>query len=247
MNYIKKTLLPFIILGAFIPYGISQNENIEKKKTSIKPYYNVEANFGVSTCNEMEANNNTIEAKLAYQTLVCGASFSGGIELAHYFKVGLGLGYFYYKQNDKRYPYGIAYLPNSMTTHGIPLFLYLRSDFLNKKISPYLDFKIGNNFLVTKETLDRITSFNPFTGIFETTKVPGDFKLKNGLFLSSNIGVAFKTSSIATINVSVGYRYISRNYDMPYSIVAISDNPKYAKTGNVTVDHQFLVSAGVSF
>jgi hypothetical protein len=143
MNHIKQILLPLICLWTFIPCGISQNEK------PIKPFYTVEANFGISICNELIAfNNNIIKSKLSYQTLVYGANFAAGIELTHYLKTGLGLGYFYYQQSDKRYPYGIAYLPNSMTTHGIPLFLYLRSDFLDRKISPYVDFKIGNNFLL---------------------------------------------------------------------------------------------------
>jgi len=243
MNYIKKTILPFLLLWAFIPYGISQNE-----KSSFKPFYHVEANFGISTCIEREYINKIFESKLAYQTLVYGANFAGGIEFTHYFKAGLGLGYLYYKQNDKRYPYSIIFLPNSMTTHGIPLFLYLRSDFLDRKISPFVDIKIGNNFLITKETLDVIT----FGTMFESIEIPEIFKLKNGLFLSSNIGVSFKTNSVTTLNVSLGYRFVSRNYDMTYFIGTnnngqISYDIRYVNLGNFTVDHQFVINLGVSF
>jgi hypothetical protein len=257
-NYSTPKMLLTIIFSLFtlIPNGVSQNENLNKKKSSIKPFYLVEANFGISTCNKREYNSSihTFEARLAYQTLVYGANFAGGIELAHYFKAGLGLSYFYYKQKDTRYPYPSSpvYIPNSMTTHGIPLFLYLRSDFLDRKISPYMDIKIGNNFLITKETID----FNP-SGFFErefSIEDFGNFKLKNGLFFASNIGIAFKTNCKTTINLSTGYRCISRNYDMPYNVgpffpdtySGIPD-PKYVKTGYITIDHQFVLSMGVSF
>ncbi|MCL2290371.1 MAG: hypothetical protein FWC34_06670 [Bacteroidetes bacterium] len=248
MNYINKTLLSFICLWIFVPCGISQN-NPEKKKSSIKPFYSVEVNFGISTCKEVDyttysyhifiANGN---AKLAYQTLVYGASFVGGIELAHYFKVGLGLGYLYYKQNDNRIPYSYQLLPNSIITHGLPLFLYLRSDFLDKKISPYMDLKIGNNFLITKETLDLYDAM-----VMLLVDDYGEFRLKNGLFLASNIGMAFKIKTKSIINVSVGYRYISRSYDMLYYIDPIFDKQEYQKTEFITVDHQFLLNVGISF
>ena len=245
-------LITVVILFALISNGICQNENLDKKKFPIKPYYAVEANFGISTFNEREfsASNETLESKLAYQTLVYGVNFVGGIELAHYFKAGLGIGYFYYKQKDKRYPYSVIYLPNTMTTHGIPLFVYLRSDFLDRKISPYMDIKIGNNFLITKETIDYCTFNYPYTfEIVPLIENIGKFKFKSGLFLAPHIGVAFKTNGKATINVSAGYQYISRNYDIPYGIGIVSPDMeiKYAKTGNITADHQFLLGVGVSF
>ena len=250
-NYstLKMLLTVVFCLFVWIPSGICQNESPAQKKLSIKPYYAVEANFGISIFNEREysASNETLESKLAYQTLVYGANFVGGVELTHYFKVGLGIGYFYYKQKDKRYPYSAFYIPNSMTTHGIPLFLYLRSDFLDRKISPYVDIKIGNNFLITKETID--FSIINFPAIMPVVENIGTYKLRNGLFLAPHIGVAFKTNSKATIDVSIGYQYVSRNYDMPYSVGKVSPDMeiKYAKTGNITADHQFLLGVGVSF
>jgi len=110
-----------------------------------------------------------------------------------------------------------------------------------------MDLKIGNNFLITKETIDYGVSDFPIEPLMENF---GTFKLKNGLFLASNIGIAFKTNSKATINLSIGYQYVSRNYDMPYDGVSdIFPNAeiKYAKTGNITADHQFLLGVGVSF
>ena len=235
-----------LILFALALNGICQNS--EKKNLPIKPYYAIEANFGISAMNKREfVSERVFESKFSYQTLVYGVNFVGGIELTHYFKVGLGIGYFYYKQQDQRTPYSVIHLPNSMTTHGIPLFVYLRSDFLDRKISPYMDIKIGNNFLITKETIDYGVFNHPVLPFIENF---GTFKLKNGLFLASKIGVAFKTNSKATINVSVGYQYVSRTYDMPYggaTPIIPNDKIKYAKTGNITVDHQFLLGVGVSF
>jgi hypothetical protein len=106
-----------------------------------------------------------------------------------------------------------------------------------------MDLKIGSNFLITKETIDYGVLNHPIVPLVENF---GTFKLKNGLFLASNIGVAFKTNSKATINLSLGYQYVSRNYDMPYSGDFISPYAKdaeikYAKTGNITADHQFLL------
>jgi len=46
--------------------------------------------------------------------------------------------------------------------------------------------------------------------------------------------------------VSVGYRYISRNFEIPSYHLA-SDKLEYYKTGSITVDHQFLLNVGVSF
>ena len=231
----------------WIPNGICQKESSGKKNSSVKPYYAVEANLGISTAYENKSLTlSEMESNLACKTIAFGTNFVGGIELAHYFKVGLGLGYFYYKQHDKRLPYLTFYMPCSMTTHGIPLFVYLRSDFLDRKISPYMDIKIGNNFLITKETIDYGGSLHP--PIKPLIENLGTFKLKNGLFLASNIGVAFKTDRKVTVNLYIGYQYVSRNYDVSYGVDGPNDtNIEYAKTGNITVDHQFLLGVGVSF
>jgi len=262
MSYIKKTLLLFIILWIFHPCGIAQSESSEKKKLSLKPFYTVEANFGISTCMDVKysySHSNIIymvkedaTAKLKYKTLVYGISFVGGIEFAHFFKAGLGLGYLYYKQRDYSLPHVLHYwlpetYPYGRTTHGIPLFLNLRSDFLDKKTTPFLEFKIGNNFLVTKET---VYVYNK-DGYLSVSNY-GKFRLKNGLFLATNLGIAFKTCSKAVINLSVGYRLLSRDSEMQFidKYDVNSKNPfkmKYSKTGYTIADHQFIVNFGVSF
>ena len=217
MNHIKKLFLLIICLWAFVSHGIGQNENFGKKNSTIRHFYYVAANFGISTTSERNYGpiiyNQDKDVKLSYRTLVYGVDFSGGIELKHYFKVGLGLGYFYYKQDDKREPDGPhphsrrPYIyPNFITTHAIPLFLFIRSDFLDKKVSPYIDLRVGNNFLITKETVDLIDR----TGFLVVTEY-GKFRLKNGLFLASNIGVAFKMESRGTLNLSIGYFCINNS------------------------------------
>jgi len=247
-NILKPKLLLFISLFAFISVGVSQNENFNKKKKSIKPFYSIDANIGISTCMDAYYLSSIHgygfqkkDAKLSYKSMVYGVNFAGGIELAHYLKVGLGLGYLFYKQTDNGFPFNYIVIPNSATTHGLPLFLYFRSDFLDKKTSPYLDFKIGNNFLVTKETVDIIL----YDG--SVARDIGNFKLKNGLFLVSNIGVAFKVKNKTTLNLSVGYRYVSRGHDYLHSLLSLSGKEEYRKTGYITADHQFIVSFGVSF
>jgi len=263
MNHIKKIPLLIICLWAFIPYGISQNENPNKKDATIKPFYSVTANFGASTTSEIKYRIRNFwsrpyleieddNAKLSYKTLVYGADFSGGIELKHYFKVGLGLGYFYYKQDDNGAPYNGTYpyhywyrpdiFPYFTTTHGIPLFLFIRSDFLDKKTSPYVDLKIGNNFLITKEAV-YLTNYEGLIAGYD-----GEFRLKNGLFLAANIGIASKMKPKGTLNVSLGYRYVSRNYDLKTNPFAWPyEGIEYKKTGYITVDHQFVLNLGVSF
>jgi len=240
-NYFLKSKLSLTLIFSLfvcIPFGLSQNKNPNKKK----PFYAVEANFGVSTYKERAYTIHSYgvqfkDEMLSYPAFVYGTNFSAGIELTHYFKVGLGLGYLYYKQKDNRLPYHFSIIPDSMTTHGIPLFLYLRSDFLDKKISPYIDFKIGNNFLITKESAI-IFDYYVRSGF-------GEFRLKNGLFLSSNFGIAFKTKHKTTMNVSVGYRYVSREHDFLSPVEARVRG--YIRTGYITADHQFVINLGVSF
>ena len=254
MKKVKKIVLLFFCLWAIIPNGMSQSIADLDKKTSFKSFYLIEANFGISTKEEMSWTEyqfyqfyiNDDNAKLSYKTLVYGASFIKGVELQHYFKAGLGLSYSYYKQKDKTVPYfsnNIIY-PNSIITHKIPLFLYLRSDFFDKKVSPYIDFKIGNNFLYMKESVDIIET----DGCFVASEY-GKFRLKNGLFFASNIGVCLEIDSKTALNISAGYQYVSRSYDL-FDYVPLYLNKKgdkYIKTGYIVVDHQFLLNVGVSF
>ena len=85
-----KILLAIVfILFAWIPNGTCQ-KNPDKKKSFLKPFYTMEANFGISTCMERGfiTSDKGFEPKLCYQTLVYGANFMVGIELTHYFKAG---------------------------------------------------------------------------------------------------------------------------------------------------------------
>jgi hypothetical protein len=260
MNYLKKLFLFFVILWAVVLPALSQKENPNKKRPSFKPFYTVDVSFGISATNEVKYSVDksispdtysiTIEdeeAKFHYKTLVYGVNFAGGIEVAHYFKVGLGLGYLFYKQNGNGLPYGgwrdiPRFYPNYVTTHGIPLFLYLRSDLLDKNTIPFIDLKIGNNFLITKETLD-ICTWEGRLMVIEH----GKFKLKNGLFFASNIGISFKKKPKNNFDLSVGYRYLSRNHDYLYGYWYDYGEDIYRKTGYRIVDHQFLLNFGVSF
>jgi len=249
MNYIKKIFLLLICFWVCTSYGISQKENLDKKKSSIKFFYHFEANFGTSSCRRMKykmADTPTLKyeliSKFSYKTLVYGVNFSSGIALTHYAKIGLGIGYLFYTQKDDSSPDDIIVYPTTRITHGIPLFLYLRSDFLDKKITPYMDLKIGNNFLVAKESALVYSNNGKFLGDF------GKFRLKNGLFLAANAGIAFKDkNSKITTNFSVGYRLISRAHDIPYDFDSTTKKLKYRKTGLLVTDHQFVMNLGVMF
>lgn len=158
------------------------------------------------------------------------------------------MGYLYYKQDDRALPYisSDCMLPYTVTTHGIPLFVFLRNDFWNGKISPFIDFKIGNNFLITKESITAYTSYGEIR-YFDW----GEFRLKNGLYLAANVGVAFDVSQKCTLNISVGYQLLSRPYDITIFNYIFPDyvniDAEYMKMGYTVEDHQFLLNIGVSF
>lgn len=245
--------------------AFSQNE----KKSSVEPFYAVEFNLGISTRSEFEYTSKlgvndfhpfdlyyleSDKPQLTYKTLVFGLNFAGGIKLESpspyfNFKAGLGIGYLFYRQDDRSLPYvtNAFIFPHTITTHGIPLFVYLRNDFWDGKISPYLDFKIGNNFLITKESVTVYDNYGQTVAVDE-----GIFRLKNGLYLAANIGVAFEVSPKNRLNVSIGYQLLPRPYDLllydddfPFSIY--SDFDEHVKTGYTVIDHQFLLNIGVSF
>ena len=250
MNNFKKTILLFLCSLVATPWLMA------KEKKAIKPFYAVEANLGISM--RKEASWEALphytfisdDAKLSYKTLVYGGNFMGGIELKHYFKVGLGIGYSYYKQEDNGLP-RLFYMrdndyiitPKSTVTHRIPLYLYIRSDLLDKKISPFMDFKIGNNFLITKE----IVNFEMYQYKAPKGENLGNFRLKNGLFMAANVGVAFKGNHRNAINISAGYQSVSRNHDLWNVIRAFDAEKEYIETGYTIIDHQFLFNLGISF
>jgi len=267
MNNLGKAIIFFILLILVIPYGISQDVDSKKeRRMARRKFYSIEANFGASARSEFTITNIDYEnfrystnfdgAKISYKTLVYGCNFMGGIRFrgfypTHFLKLGLGGGYLYYKQKDGSLPYmsSFSMYPNSVITHGIPLFLYLRNDFPLKIVVPYIDFKIGNNFLITKETVN----MRDYAGNSVTFDY-GKFRLKNGLYLASNIGVAYSISPKNAINLSVGYQYVSRNCDLYYdkihtppSMYHLPEQKEYIKTGYTVTDHQFMFNVGISF
>ena len=244
MNNFKKTILLFLCSLVATPWIMAQ------EKKPMKHFYAVEANLGISMRKEASwegLSHYTFisdDAKLSYKTLVYGCNFMGGIELKHYFKVGLGIGYSYYEQEDKGLPrlvyFGDDYIitPESTITQRIPLYLYFRSDFLDKKISPFIDFKIGNNFLITKE----IVNMAQYQYKAPKGANYGEVRLKNGLFMAANVGVAFKINHRNALNISVGYQSVSREHDL--ANVGLEE---YIETGYTIIDHQFLFNLGISF
>jgi hypothetical protein len=260
MNKYGKAILFSVCLSFFSLYGFSQDTVSAVKKPRIQPFYSIEANFGATA--RIEANGN--DADFLYKALTYGGNFMGGVELTHYFKVGLGVGYLYYKQEDHFDPtviYGLAYYWNppsynnfdqiatyfyiqsiSTATHAVPLFLFIRSNFLNKKVSPYLDLKIGNNFFFNKGTAEIIEEY--YMIMDQDYKISLEFS--NGLYLASNIGVSIKTNSSVTINASIGYQYISRYINFIYPTLSPTKD-KFTKTEWAVIDHQFMINLGISF
>jgi len=263
MNILGKIIVFFILLILVVPYGISQET---ERRMARRKFYSIEANFGMSARPEFTITNidyenfrystNFDEAKFSYKTLVYGCNFIRGIRIrgfypTNFFKVGLGTGYLYYKQKDGSLPYKSSFsmYPNTMTTHGIPLFFYLRNDFSQTKVIPYIDFKVGNNFLITKETVD----MRDYAGNSVVLDY-GKFRLKNGLYLASNIGVTFNINQVSAISLSIGYQYVSRNCDLyydkihtPFSVYDPLEPKEYIKTGYTAIDHQFMFNVGFSF
>ena len=260
MKSLKQILLLTLCLLLAIP-----NLWAEEKKPGVKSFFAAEVNFGASTRKETRSSYAyyyvlpEVEAKLSYKTVVYGFNFAGGIEFSHYLKVGLGTGYSFYKQDDNSFgyvsrsntfPYHPHYLtPKSLITHRIPIYLYLRSDFFDKKVSPFIDLKVGNNFLITKDIIiidgdyylhqtNRIIEELP-----EKEKNYGKFRLKNGLFVASNFGVAIKINHKNAINTSIGYQSVSRKHDL----LDYANGKKYIKTGYTITDHQFLFNIGITF
>lgn len=248
MNKPGKTVLFSFCLFLFSLYGISQNTDSTVRKSRIKPFYAIEANFGASARIENDFSGIDNSANFLYKSLVYGGNFMGGIELNHYFKVGLGVGYLYYKIEDNAIfnstpQYRITRL--TATTHGIPLFLFIRSNFLNRKISPYMDLKIGNNFLLNKG----MAEIMDYLEYWVTKSYELSLNLNNGLYLASNIGVSIKTKSKVAINASIGYQYVSRSINSILLNFGSVFSPKdeFIQTGWTVIDHQFLINAGISF
>jgi hypothetical protein len=246
MNKPSKIVLFSFCLFLFSLYGISQNMDSTVRKSRTKPFYAIEANFGVSARikgSQFEGAFKSIN--FLYKSLVYGGNFMGGIELNHYFKVGLGLGYFYCKINDNAIrPSGYIINNLTTTTHGLPLFLFIRSNFLNRKVSPYMELKIGNNFLLNKG----IAEIMDYHGTLVASSYELPLNLNNGLYLASNIGVSIKTKSKVTINTSIGYQYVSSSIKIIVPFLyntAMKD--LFVPTGETVIDHQFLVNAGISF
>ncbi|MDR1459508.1 MAG: hypothetical protein LBI60_04775 [Bacteroidales bacterium] len=252
MNKYRRTGFLLFCLTLFYFDGTSQDNVSTEKKSRIKPFYSLEANFGANARLENDVKGTPRNSQLLYKTLVYGGNFMGGIELNHYFKIGLGVGYSYYKQGDNSYLFPFTYYTTyypiaslSTTTHGIPLFLFIRSNFLNKKVSPYMDLKIGNNFLINKGIVDGVVNDfgNPVASAYELP-----LKLNNGLYLASNIGVSIKTRSKVTVNASIGYQYVSSTINrIMLGFWTRSYEDEFIRTGWTIVDHQFMVNVGISF
>jgi len=262
MNNLGKIIVFFILLILVIPYGISQETNFQKGKTAIKSFFSIEANLGISgkrkNVSVYTLGFDKKEIALLGNAFVSGANFAGGIQIFQYFKVGLEVGYFYYKQMEEN-PYDSSirrtilidgdrntYIPypRYTITHGVPLFVYLRSDFLDRKITPYMDFKIGNNFLFSKELVD-IVDINGNPSMYVGNE---ELLLKFGLFLASNVGVSFKVTDKFAINTSIGYQYVSTPFDM---FKTFNDHSLWTKnywgTKYSIIDHQFMFNVGISF
>jgi hypothetical protein len=101
MNKHSRRILFSFCLSLFLFHGASQDDVSAVKKSQVKPFYSIEANFGANA--RIEGAGKDID--FLYKALVYGGNFMGGVELNHYFKVGLGLGYLYYKQEDHFDPY----------------------------------------------------------------------------------------------------------------------------------------------
>lgn len=100
-----------------------------------------------------------------YDKFRIGATIINGYRIIPQFAVGVGIGFQGYTEYEE------------MT---IPIFLHLRSDFLNKPISPYLAFNVGYNLSV-------------LGGVY------------GGLMFEPSLGVGFNIGSRYRINAGLGF------------------------------------------
>lgn len=78
------------------------------------------------------------------------------------------------------------------TTLSVPVFLHLRSDILNKKVTPYVALDLGYNFPV----------YNDYANAYE-----------KGLMFAPKIGLGIKFSTRYQLNIGFGYSYNSAEYE----------------------------------
>jgi len=107
-------------------------------------------------------------------------NFINSVRCNPYFSIGLGIGL--RKKYDKTEFYEKRKWP-SLNNTFLPIFLDLRTNLLNKKVSPYLSLGIGGY----------IGSYGSGSGH------------RGGLFLNPSAGVRFKISDKSSINAAIVY------------------------------------------
>ena len=128
-----------------------------------------------------------------------GISIINGYRAAPQFAFGIGFGtqlFFYWKE----------YIRNIEIS--VPFFLYLRSDFLKTKVSPYVAFNIGYNITVSGGLFDGIL-MEPTLGV--------GFNVGNYQNFRINIGLAYAIDRVKYIYSYDSYNYYENN-DMGYAI-----------------------------
>ena len=112
--------------------------------------------------------------------------YINGYRVVPQFAVGIGVGFQHYTSSELSY-YSQTVI-ESVTS--MPIFLHLRSDFLNKKVSPFVETNIGYNV-----ALDG--------GYF------------NGLLFEETVGVSFNVGSRKRL--AIGLTYSTNEVNMPYN------------------------------
>ena len=120
-------------------------------------------------------------------------NFINSLNYNPYFSFGLGIGLRYYSNIHESYS-----TVNSSVL--IPIFLNLRTNLLNGKISPYLALGVGGTFFV--EPL--LKSSKLYTGLLEGV----------GFLLNPSAGVSFKISEKCAINTGIAYERQKMNFHL---------------------------------
>jgi hypothetical protein len=144
-----------------------------------------------------------VETGLGIENNSLSATMINGYRFAPQFAIGLGVGFDYSKIEKQNYNYYVFdYYDSYYYTEEnivLPVFIHLRSDFINRKVSPFASLNIGYNFNLSGGSI-------------------GGLMIEPILGISFNIGKKLRMMTGVGINISEVKRY---GYDYFYPLGAL--------------------------
>lgn len=182
-----KSLIPQDVLDDVDKYGWT-DERIKEAAGQAKSYFE-----DFSANHEKKAIR---KSRLIHTGVDVNAKLAFGYRVCNQFVVAAGTG---------------AYMSTNsqMPTFSIPLFLRLRSDFLNGKFSPYAELDLGYAFMFKNSVIDEdhlgVTYEKDFGhGNYRGTNFMDYDILRNGLFGEFTLGVGWVVGNQRRISLGVG-------------------------------------------